>query len=125
MTSYHFTCVHSAARIEVNNVLRIWPQKVLGNIPLIWLTPSRSALGAWLGMAPERQTIVTCNRMEVCYRVIEEDEHASGRRGLGGRGRQREAGGGEKGDGRAPHAGPVNPLGAQLARIPGRSTVFP
>jgi hypothetical protein len=78
VTSYHFTCVHSAARIEVNNVLRPWPQKALGNIPLIWLTPSRSALGSWLGMAQERQTLVTCNRMEVCFQVVEEDEDKIG-----------------------------------------------
>lgn len=78
MTSYHFTCEHSAARIDATGILRVWPQKVLGNIPLIWLTPHRGALGAHLGMAPERQSLVTCNRMEVCYRVIPEDEHLIG-----------------------------------------------
>ena len=76
MTSFHFTCVHSAARIETNMTLRVWPQKVLGNIPLIWLTPSRSARATWLGLGGHQ--LVTCDRMEVCYQVIEEDEHLVG-----------------------------------------------
>lgn len=50
------------------------PQKMFGDLPLIWLTPSRSALGAWLGMDRARQHLVTCDRMEVCYQVIAEDE---------------------------------------------------
>jgi hypothetical protein len=56
---------------------------------------------------------------------MEQDEHPSGRGGLGGRRRPREAGGGEKRDGRARHGGPVNPLGARLARVPGAQYRIP
>lgn len=49
---YHYTCRHSAQRIDVEGVLRPWPQIQLGLYPpprLVWLTdlstPDTEALG--------------------------------------------------------------------------------
>jgi hypothetical protein len=71
---FHFTCAHAAAQIGTPGVLRPLPQKMFGDLPLIWLTPSRAAQGRWLGMDQGRQHLVSCNRMEVCYQVVPEDE---------------------------------------------------
>ena len=73
-TWFHFTCEHSAASIDAAGVIRPHPQPMLGNLPIVWLTPLRLARPAWLGMDPARQEIVTCDRMAHVFQVLEEDE---------------------------------------------------
>jgi hypothetical protein len=75
MAFYHFTCSHAAEAIDLSGVLTPAPQIMLGRLPIVWVTPLRSARGSWLGMDLARQHLVTCNRMEVCYQVIPEDDH--------------------------------------------------
>jgi hypothetical protein len=74
-TWFHFTCEHSAPSIDRTGVLRPVRQKMLGDLPMVWLTPLRHARPAWVGMDQERQHLVTCDRMAHVFQVIEEDAH--------------------------------------------------
>jgi len=70
---FHWTCSDGAAQIDKGErfgTLKPLPQVPLGRLPLIWLTSSRSASRAMLGLSSKT---LTCDRMECLYRVLPED----------------------------------------------------
>jgi hypothetical protein len=80
-TWFHFACHHSAESIDASGVLNPHPQPTLGGLPMTWFSVIRDPRPAWLGMDRDRQVIVSCDRMEVCYQVVPEDAHLIARWG--------------------------------------------
>jgi len=70
---FHRACSHSAADIEADGlVIRPHYQQMLGT-RLSWFTFDRGASAQALGLASHR--IISCDRMERLFEVVEEDRH--------------------------------------------------
>lgn len=79
---YHFTCEHSARRIDSDQRLQPHAQPMLDYVPLVWLTDLEAVLDpGMLGL--ERGQLVTCDRLARRFAVAYEphverwDEYAT------------------------------------------------
>jgi hypothetical protein len=70
---FHRACIHSATDIEADGlVIRPHYQQMLGT-RLSWFTFDRGASALALGLAG--RVIISCDRMERLFQVVEEDRH--------------------------------------------------
>lgn len=70
MRLYHYTCEDVAKRISRRGFLRPWPQPLIGDVPLVWLTDLDRPSAVGLGLEPH---LLTCNRVGVRY-VVDVDD---------------------------------------------------
>lgn len=71
VTYWHWTCSHRAAKIAATGVLQPNPHPVLRDLPITWLTTSRLATRAALGLSSKT---LSCDRMSHLFQVEEADE---------------------------------------------------
>lgn len=70
MILYHFTCSHGAAAIGKHGTLRPNANSLFGVPKIVWLTDQAQPKRDEVGLT---STILKCDRMEVRYRVVDND----------------------------------------------------